>query len=131
MQSNLGPRPAVEELAIPQAQDEEMEEFDGADIPGGDDEPNPGRDLQEQMVHYEIGVALPEEIRVNEVPLTVDSPPEEPESCLCFLQDRTEWRQEKMLQSASGSSRCTRVDDGQGLSCAEDRQWGRGFQWSR
>ena len=26
------------------------------------------------MVRYEIGVALPEEIRVNEVPLTVDSP---------------------------------------------------------
>ena len=70
----LGPKSAVEELAIPQARDEEMEEFEGVDIPGGDDEPNPGRDLEEQMVRYEIGVALPEEIRVNEVPLTVDSP---------------------------------------------------------
>ena len=58
----LGPKSAVEELAIPQARDEEMEEFEGVDIPGGDDEPNPGRDLEEQMVRYEIGVALPEEI---------------------------------------------------------------------
>ena len=32
----LGPKPAMEELAIPQAQDEEMEELGGMDIPGGE-----------------------------------------------------------------------------------------------
>ena len=70
----LGPKPAIEELAIPQAQDEEMEELGGVEIPGGEEGHDPGRDLEQQMVRYEIGVALPEEIRVNEIPLTVDSP---------------------------------------------------------
>ena len=32
--------------AIPQAQDEEMEELGGMDIAGGEDEPNPGGDLK-------------------------------------------------------------------------------------
>ena len=70
----LGPKPAIEELAIPQAQDEETEELGGMEIPGGEEGHDPGRDLEQQMVRYEIGVALPEEIRVNEIPLTVDSP---------------------------------------------------------
>ena len=58
----LGPKPAMDELAIPQAQDEEMEELGGMDIPGGEEDHDPGRDLEQQMVRYEIGVALPEEI---------------------------------------------------------------------
>ena len=70
----LGPKPAMDELAISQAQDEEMEELGGMDVRGGEEDPNPGCDLEQQTVRYEIGVALPEEIRVNEIPLTVDSP---------------------------------------------------------
>ena len=66
----LGPKPAIEELAIPQAQDEETEELGGMEIPGGEEGHDPGRDLEQKMVRYEIGV----EIRVNEIPLTVDSP---------------------------------------------------------
>ena len=62
----LGPKPAI----VPQAQDEEMEELGGVEIPGGEEGHDPGRDLEQKMVRYEIGV----EIRVNEIPLTVDSP---------------------------------------------------------
>ena len=69
----LGPKPDMEELAIPQAGDDEFEELGGAEIPGGEDQEQ-GRDLDDQMVQYEVGVAVPEEIRVNDVTLTLESP---------------------------------------------------------
>ena len=49
------------------------------------------------MVRYEIGVALPEEIRVNEVPLTVDSPLRSLRAACAALPDRAKWRKEEVL----------------------------------
>ena len=69
----LGPKQDMEELAIPQAGDEELEDIGGAELPGGEGGEQ-GRDLDDQMVQYEVGVAVPEEIRVNDVTLTLESP---------------------------------------------------------
>ena len=70
------PKPSqadLEELEVPMAiTDEVFTDFDGVEIPGGDE--HPGMDLSDQRAHYEVGVALPENIKVNGIELTAESP---------------------------------------------------------
>ena len=60
-------------LAIPEAgEEDEFDEFGGAKIPG--DDRVEGMDLDDQRVQLEIGIALPEQLMVNDVVLTLESP---------------------------------------------------------
>lgn len=60
----------IEELAVPEAMDEE--DFEGMDIPG--QEAGNGVGLADQEARLEVGVAVPSQIQVNGVVLTLDSP---------------------------------------------------------
>ena len=60
----------MEELAVPEAAVEE--EVEGMDIPGGEGQEGVG--LEDQEARLEVGVALPSQIQVNGVVLTLDSP---------------------------------------------------------
>ena len=68
--------------------------------------------LEEQMVRYEIGVALPEEIRGNEIPLTVDSPLRSLRVACAFYQIGQSGGKRKCLQSPCGSPGSFGVDVG-------------------
>ena len=60
----------MEELAVPEAMEDE--EVEGVDIPGG--ERVPGASLEDQEARLEIGVAVPSQLQVNGIVLTLESP---------------------------------------------------------
>ena len=60
----------MEELAVPEAMEDE--EVEGVDIPGG--ERVHGASLEDQEARLEIGVAVPSQLQVNGIVLTLDSP---------------------------------------------------------
>ena len=60
----------IEELAVPEAMEDE--EVEGMDIPGG--ESGQGANLDDQEARLEIGVAVPSQLQVNGIVLTLDSP---------------------------------------------------------
>ena len=74
-------------LAIPEAgEEDEFDEFGGAKIPG--DDRVEGMDLDDQRVQLEIGIALPEQLMVNDVVLTLESPLRQLRAACAYMEPR-------------------------------------------
>ena len=72
--SSHGLKAAVhEELALPEADDED-DGFEGAEVPMAIGEFEGGADLDDQEVKFEVGIPIPDRIRVNDIELTSESP---------------------------------------------------------
>lgn len=69
-----GLQPEVhEENNLPEAEDE-VDETEGMEVPMALGEFEGGRDLDDQAVKYELGAAIPDRIRINDVELAAESP---------------------------------------------------------